>query len=261
MSPKPPQSRLAPPRHPQMPGMTMQRGIINQLQPKGSFFAPAVPPLSVSSITLPGGPGPEPYYYSLGVDSTIPFVSLKGGGTTEKVISWGEMIEVLPGQTVTVKNESFMKGDIQINSGHDFAAKPERISVPVDVVGPEPDPNLLGITRLYSVFPADTRRCRRAYLKFQCQAGNDAVSIQVLGKPQKHSFPGIDIFTGQHTYTEIWAIPALTTAGSVPLGFGGVGSNTLEPMGLTDTAGFTLTYLTLSPPLFLNTLFFYTLEY
>ena len=228
-------------------------------QPKSSYFQPGVSPLSKSNIVLPGGKD-EPYYYCLGVDSTIPFVSLQGGGSAQKVISWGEMIEVPPGQSVTVKNESYMQGDIQINSGHDFAAKPERISLPVTTkTGPgagPPNPT----TIIESLFPADTRRCRRAYLKFQLETDISLLAITFTGKPQKHSFPAVDSVTGVETYTQPVQIPPFTVAGSAPMGYGAL-QNSTEPMALTDQVHFKIEYFDLFPPTFLNTLFMYVLEY
>lgn len=233
-------------------------------QPKSGFFQAAVPPLTLSQLRLPGGQI-EPYYYSLGVDSTIPFISLQGGGATQKTFTWGEMIEVMPGQTVTVKNESYMQGDIQINSGHDYAAKPERISLPVTTEFLSPDPFfplIFGVSSFVSVFPADTRRCRRAYLKFQLQTNAlNSVLFTFIGKPQKHSFPGIDSVTGAQTYTQFFSIPPATTAGSIPMGYGEVAIGSLEPMGLTDQVSFRVSFDPLTPPTFLNTLYFYCLEY
>lgn len=233
--------------------------IRKQFQPKTTYFAPGVAPLAKSNIVLPGGKE-KPHYYCLGVDSTIPFVSLLGGGASQKIISWGEMIEVLPGQTVTVKNESYMQGDIVINSGHDFAAKPERISLPVTtktenfvLVG-------VPVTRISSLFPADTRRCRRAYLRFQIQTGADALRITFTGKPQRHSFPGVDLVTGQQTYTQEFNIPPVTVAGGAPMGYG-ASLNSLEPMALTDQVHWNILFADATPPTFLNTLFMYSMEY
>lgn len=230
-------------------------------QPKSTFFAPAVSPLANSNIKLPGGKD-APYYYCLGADSTIPFVSLQGGGAAQKVITWGEMIEVLPGQSVTVKNESFMQGDISINSGHDFSAKPARISLPVDTTVRLFDILGISFTEFSSKFPADTRTCRRGYLKFQAETDLSALQIVFTGKPQKHSFIGTDLVTGLKTYTQVFQVPPFTQAGSAPMGYGAQnGLGNLEPMAFTDQVHWKLTYQTLNAPVFLNTLFFYVLEY
>src|SRR5258706_5191563 len=126
---------------------------ITKMQSQSNFFEAQVPPLQFAkSITLPGGK------YSLGADSTIPFISLQGGGSSQKVFTWGELIEVPAGQKIQVKNESFMVGDIQINSGLDYANKPGKISLPVET---NTDVGAF-FTTITPRFPADTRLCRRA---------------------------------------------------------------------------------------------------
>lgn len=235
-------------------------------QPKNNFFQANVPPLSNTQLKLPGGKD-EPWYYCLGVDSTIPYVSLQGGGASQKIISWNEMIEVQPKQTVTVKNESYMLGDISINSGHDFAAKPERISLPVDVNieiidgGPG-----VAATRITPKFPADTRRCRRGYLKYQIESGNFNMFFTFTGKPIKHSFPAIDSVTGQQTFTQLYQIQPFTIDGEAPMGYGS-NANLETPMAFTDQVTWELLYFSENDddPLFVapdvNSLFFYVLEY
>lgn len=225
--------------------------------PQGNFFAPSVPPLGLTDLRL------SPGKYSLGVDSTIPFISLQGGGSSQKIISWGEMIEIPEGQTVTVKNESFMQGDIQINSGWDFAAKPERISVPVtveDFVEVTEEGTLYGIQ---STFPADTRRCRRGYLAAQFYTGAaNQFTVRFRGKPQKHSYPGTDSATNEKTYTEIVVFPGATVGGIIPMGFSSNRSGSgLEPMAFTDQVSFAMYRLGIANEPIVNDLFFYILEY
>lgn len=239
------------------------RGAGKEFQPRNNFFQAAIPPLSNSEIKLPGGRN-QPFYYSLGVDSTVPFVSLQGGGASQKVFSWGEMIEVLPGQTVIVKNESYMLGDIQINSGHDYAAKPERISLPVDVDITE-EPIFSGAIRTYRPkFPADTRRCRRGYLKYQIETRLNQIDINFVGKPMKHSFPAVDLVTGQQTYTQTYSIIPFSLDGEAPMGYGS-NDNLLTPMAFTDQVTWSLSTLIFTPDPdfdpFINTLFMYVLEY
>lgn len=227
-----------------------------EFQPKGGFFEALVPPLTPSRLQLSGGVK-EPNYYSLGVDSTIPYISLRGGGATQKIFTWGEMIEVAPGQMLTVINESFMEGDIQINSGHDFAAKPERISLPVAISAPFDFG--LGITAVRSIFPADTRRCRRAYLKFDIESGNLQVGINFIGKPVKHSFNGVDTATGLRQYQQGYIIPPNTRQGEFPMGYG-FNNNILTPMALTDQVEFLVLFDSVDI-VSLNTLFMYVMEY
>lgn len=239
--------------------------VLSESQPKGNFFQAAVTPLSLSKLQLPGG-SKTPFHYCLGVDSTIPYVSLQGGGSSQKVFTWGEMIEVPPGQTVTVKNESFMLGDIQINSGNDYAAKPERISLPVDIVKTDtPAGGGTVITNITPKFPADTRRCRRGYLKFQIQSGSASLSLIFRGKPIKHSFPATDSVTGAQTYTQPYNIPPFTNVGEAPMGYGS-NDDLLTPMAFTDQVTWGITYVSASAaPGFIapviNTLFMYVLEY
>jgi hypothetical protein len=204
----------------------MQSQLLGSGQSQANYFAPAVPGGQDSDLRLLGGqPGQGPFYYSLGVQSTVPFVRLKGGGNVGKVFSWGELIEVPEGQQVTVQNASYMTGDIDILSGLDFAAKPERISVgvPVTTVGGAVTP----------AFPADTRRCRNAYLYTQWVSGADPITFTFVGKPRRHSFTTTLDAISLPTYIQTFLVPPLTAFGQMPLGFG----NSLIPdsaMALTD---------------------------
>lgn len=248
---------------------TLTKQKASQYQPKSNYFQANINPLSLSNLQLPGGKS-ESFFYCLGIDSTVPFVSLQGGGVSQKIFTWGEMIEVPPGQTVTVKNESFMRGDIQINSGHDFSAKPERISVPLrikSVVGSPAEPDVSPGSQI-SEFPADTRRCRRAFVA--CNLTTVAAlaqhSIVIFGKAIKHSFPGVDttLVGGYYNYQTRLSYGASSLISEIPLGFAGDdGSNPNTPMALTDQADFIL--LGGVPPLLrvnlVSNLFMYILEY
>jgi hypothetical protein len=227
-------------------------------QKQQNYFAPAIEPLTQSNLRLPGGgPGQGSYYYSLGVQSTVPFVTLEGGGSSQKDFSWGELIEVKEGQQVTIKNSSFMKGDIEVVSGLDYGAKPERISVGVDIVGDPLTPGAL----IRPLFPADTRRCRQAYLLMSLTTGADPLTIAIRGFNKKHSvtasIDGTPIPAPQYVTTFI--IPPATVAGQFPLGYGqGLIPGTV--MGLFDIAEFAFS-IPASIPTINYPLFMYVMEY
>lgn len=230
-----------------------------QLQPRSNFFQPNVTPLSSSNLQLPGGKT-EPFYYCLGVDSTIPFVSLQGGGVSQKVFTWGEMIEVPPGQTCTIKNESYMRGDIQVNSGHDYAAKPERISVPFQITI---DDTIFPGFRIYSApFPADTRRCRRAFLACNIAGGSASTGMAFSGRNKKHSFPSVNNTGGPTGYDSGFSLPPFTNIDLIPMSYGGFDEGAYYPAGLTDQV-IPLIFSDLSDtiPVGVNALAFYVLEY
>jgi hypothetical protein len=234
--------------------------ILGKGQKQQNYFQPAVPPLSNTTLRLPGGdPGMGPNYYSLGIQSTVPFVTLEGGGSSQKEFSWGELIEVKEGQQVTVKNSSYMKGDVEIVSGLNYSAKPERISVAVEMLG---DPLVPG-TQFRAAFPADTRRCRKAYFVCDVDVNADPLVIAIRGLNKKHSvtseidgttFPVPAYFTGL-------TIAPNTTIGQIPLGFGLAGGLIPNsPMALFDTAEFSL--IVPAIPFTINfPMFMYVLEY
>src|SRR5690349_21420548 len=190
---------------------------------QNNYFVSDVKPMAVTGLMLSAGK------YCLGVDSTIPFVNFVGGGNVNKVFSWGEMIEVPEGQSVKVKNASFMAGDISINVGHDYAAKPERISTPLTLV--QTDLDLFGLTTFKTIFPADTRRCRRAYLKFQLATNEQTVLLNVVGRAKKHSFPSTytSIITGltPFSYISSFTVGPASIGTTIPLGYD-LGNATLE---------------------------------
>lgn len=235
-----------------------RKPLSSRRQPLNSFFQPNVLPGAKSQISLSGGPN-EPYYYSLGVGSTVPFVELIGSGGTPKIISWGEMIEVMPNENVVVKNASYMVGDIQINSGHDFAAKPERISTPIEVDITIVTPGVL--STITPKFPCDTRRCRKAYLSFLMTTGAiDSAVLVIIGKNQQHSFINSII---PKQYVEGVIVPPLSQLTVAGLGFGSNTSDLNLPMTLCDYATFTFSYNPVEASFYIpaTPLFFYTMEY
>lgn len=202
------------------------------VQKQNNFFIPAVTPLTTTSQRLPPG------WYYLGADATVPFVTLIGGDSSQKTFTWGELIQVPEGQMVTVRNESYMKGDIQINSGMDYASKPDRISTLIDVTPNVFSTDINGNTVITfsSIYPIDTRLCRKAYIVFTGnQTGDSSINIDFTYLNKKHSstfqIPGINLI-----------IPPFTIPGVVPLG---MWANTypLAPMALTDAVMFTVSYI------------------
>jgi len=140
-----------------------------ELQPYSSFQELGVPKQKVTKLKLSGGKS-IPYVYSLGVNSTVPYIQLLGSRGGQKLFTWGEQIIVPPGEMVTVKNASYHPGDIFLQSGYDPAAKPERVTVPVEIFldDTNPDPQFHRIRPIHGV---DTRRARRAYVAGFSQVG------------------------------------------------------------------------------------------
>ena len=185
-----------------------------EYQPATSAMETAVKPDAVSSIVLSGG-RTIPFIYYLGANSTCPLVKLESP-TSAKELTWGDTVELPPGATVSVRNISYMPGDIQIQSGPVPAPPPRRITVPVEFTS-----KITGggaVTRVVEFtanFPCDTRRARRAYLAW---GTNDVVSpraqIVVRGFNQQHSGSqqaGLPVYIDQ--YDLVGAIPEL-----IPLG-------------------------------------------
>lgn len=227
----------------------LQKGVEKEVQPLNSYFQPRVAPLQLSQLKLTGGQK-EPYYYSLGADSTVPFISLSGGGANQKIISWGEIIKVEPRQTVTVKSESYMMGDIQINSGTDYCTRPAKISNIVEtyqetiqILGP-PD-----LTFIVSSFPADVRMARKAYVKYNIETLDNELGVIILGKSNKHSFPGsmvlnpfIQQIFGNLTaaYSTLHTIVPFSVDDTAGLGYAINGTDLHLPMALIDQAYFAI---------------------
>lgn len=129
-------------------------------QPYSSFQALNVQPEAVTNLKLSGGQT-IPYVYSLGVNSTVPYIKLIGGMNSQKLFSWNEQIVVHPGQFVTVANASYHPGDIFIQAGSDPSAKAGRVTIPFtlnEVSVPGED------NYVEPSFVVDTRRARRAYV-------------------------------------------------------------------------------------------------
>lgn len=198
-------------------------------QPLKSFLAKSVEPGKVSDIQLSGGTT-KPYFYSLGVNSTCPFVSVEGSGGIQKEFSWGETIIIPPGQTVKLKNASKHKGDIHIQSGRDEHNKPRRISFPVLVTPPEfitePPVVVVGAQRVGEFI--DTRRVVRAWLNINptlvCPFA--PASFYVFGFYEQHTAPPIIEPSGFNAawQADVAIIPPATSMGNIPLSRTNLGS-------------------------------------
>ena len=231
--------------------------MINEQQPRSDYFVSNVAYQEKTNLTLAGGgSGQGPFYYSLGTQSTCPFISLLGGGMTQKIFSWGEMIQVDEGQQVTVKSETYHRGDIEIVSGQDYANQPQRITVPVDTVL-TPGPGGGVVPR----WPADTRRCRKAYLLFQMITAGEVdgdVTTIFTGIADKHSFNTRQDAGLPNRYSNTVISGVSTLVGQLPMGFGfSLIPNT--PMALTDKTTFQIIFGA-DPPAIGN-VFMYTMEY
>lgn len=231
-------------------------------QPYNTFFHPNVKPEEVSSIILSGGKH-EPYYYSLGNQSTVPFVKLQGSGNTQKEFTWGETIEVFPGQNVKVQSASYMAGDIQIQSGRDIANKPSRITTPIQVT-PFAEGSFPKDTSVSPLYPCDCRQAKRAYLGGNFSSDN-IDSLVFYGINRQHSWPGdvAQFFTSVpptgKKYFWFYNFTPLTFYAEIPMGFGAqyAPTSSTNPMILTDFVNWTLTTSEAGQ---LN-MFFYVLEY
>jgi hypothetical protein len=213
--PQKPGEQCAPPHR---PGDT-------EYQPLQTFIAQNVQPDAVATIQLSGGKS-KPYYFSLGINSTVPFVQLEAAGGTQKRFSWGETVEVPPGQTVSVRNVSYMAGDIEIQSGREYAPTPKRIQKNVTFLN-LPDEAAPGFLALASQVTVDLRRAIRAYAVWDYDA---ALLLDIMEIGFFH-------FNRLHTqetnqsgffsmFQVLWEISPLTAMGMLPVGYG---SNHMPP--------------------------------
>ena len=192
-----------------------------EIQPFSSFQALNVAPEQVTNLKLSGGQT-IPYVYSLGVNSTVPYIKLIGGASSQKLFSWNEQIVVPPRQFVTVANASYHPGDIFLQAGSDPSAKPGRVTIPFtlrEITVPAED-NYLEPTHV-----VDTRRARRAYVVGFSPTANDlgnypfiAVGISrgrshIVNPALSTEGAGADaLFTSQID------VPPFTDPGILPLG-------------------------------------------
>lgn len=218
-----------------------------EIQPYSSFQELNVPKQKTTNLKLSGGES-IPYIYSLGVNSTVPYVQLLGSRGGQKLFTWGEQIIVPPREFVTVKNASYHPGDIFIQSGWDPAAKPERVTVPVKLLLDNSNPDE-AFWFLYPEHGVDTRRCRRAYVAGFTQVGIllgvewhwDAMGI---AHQRSHVTDPTFSFEGGNArarYTTRITIPPNTSMPLMPLGERAQFGDTIH--SLLDEATFAWSYL------------------
>lgn len=193
-----------------------------EYQVQQTFFASQVEPDAVSTINLSGG-RTIPYYFSLGINSTVPFVQLESGGGAKKEFSWGETVEVPPGQLLTVRNVSYMSGDIQIQSGKDYAPTPTRIQKYITLGDPTFN-ETPGIGFLRSTMFVDLRRARRAFLAFSTNPSGvidlaDPVLLSVAHYNKQHSTESPDFYFDNAIFVTSYTIPPFTAPGILPIGY------------------------------------------
>lgn len=130
-------------------------------QPYSTFTALNVARDRETPIKLSGGKT-IPFVYSLGINSTVPYVKLIGSSMGQKLFSWTEQIIVPAGEMVTVANGSYHPGDIWIQSGADPSALPARVTLAVGLIQTE-----VGKAQFQNVptYKLDTRRARRAFVQ------------------------------------------------------------------------------------------------
>jgi hypothetical protein len=188
----------------------------------GTFRTELLKPDSISSQQLSAG------LYSLSTQSNIPYATLIGDGGTEKTFSWGEVVEVPDGGCSKIKNACFHEGNVVINSGADWGAKPARITVPVPL-----DYNAQ--TDIYRArFPADVRSARAAWLVVNIAADVAPIAAIVQGMV-KRTFEHNTTANSPGGYTKTETIAAGTLLNYLPLGFGATGAEN-RAMALLDTA-------------------------
>lgn len=206
-----------------------------EIQPYSSFQALAVPAQKETDLKLSGGKK-IPFIYSLGVNSTIPYIQLIGSSAGQKLFSWNEKIVVPPGQFVTVKNASFHPGDIFLQSGWDPGARPARVTVPVPVSldDSNPDPDLWTIVPQFGV---DTRRARRAYVSGFSNTPAAATDFLFfafgISKLRSHNTNPTFSFEGANArarYTSSLSVPPSSSVGMLPLGDGALFSDTVHDL-------------------------------
>lgn len=217
-----------------------------EYQVQQTFFASRVEPNAVSTIKLSGGKT-IPYYFSLGINSTVPFVQLESAGGANKELSWGETIEVPPGQLVGVRNVSYMAGDIQIQSGKDYAPTPPRLQKFLRTWTEFPDLAPPASTVFRSDELVDLRRARRAYFTMDYVASTLGNTIVLLfshtNKQHSSDYP----YANGINFDTVYNIPPGTAMGLIPIGYqmSSMDVDSHVPQILGDFCNVTIQYTTL----------------
>jgi len=229
-----------------------------EIQPFSSFQALNVQPDAPTNLKLSGGQT-IPYIYSLGVNSTIPYIRLLGGANSQKLFSWNEQIVVPPRTFVTVANASYHPGDIFIQAGSDPSAKPGRVTIPFtlrEVVVPSAD------NYVEPTFVVDTRRARRAYVVGFSSTLNDLpmYTFNAVGYAHARSHIVNPTYSSEADPVALFVstieVAPFTDPGILPLGNKALFTDTVHD--LLDFASFTWTDIATES---LSGGFHYVLEY
>lgn len=164
-----------------------------------------------------------PGYYSLGVESNVPFVILKGPTRQQKSLSWGETIAIPEGFAATLFNDSYHPGDIVLKGGRDWPTVPRRITVPVPFDIVDNGTSWL-ITPQHGV---DVRRARQAFLVWGI---TNSVNVVVTVTGERKEGSHLTQSTQGPTYTEQETQGVGMTSLYIPLGYGA------QPFPLLQTA-------------------------
>jgi hypothetical protein len=215
-----------------------------------TFFAQNVKPFELTNIKISGPPvgsGLPPFLFSLGANSTVPFIRLQGSGVTQKEFTWGETIKIPEGVQVQVQSASYGVGDIQLQSGQDICNKPARITIPIEL----PEPTFEGFYApgdvIVPIYPCDVRLAKRAFVAAAWQTGDSGAGrVRVKGFSQQHSYAAavrsaiqqVDP-TGKKYITDV-VLATVTLYGMFPLGFNWSANDPEFPHTLLDYATFEL---------------------
>jgi hypothetical protein len=210
--------------------------------PSAIFKANGILPGADSQIRLPAGT------YTLGSDSTVPFVKFIGSSFGEKVITWNEKVHIPKNENTRVVNASYHMGDIYITNDLESYTRPARITVPFDWSIP-----LTEVEEGDTVTPAwnkpgrpiakaDCRMARRVFAAVIITIGEDydPGEIRIYGQQKLHShLSAASLGLANGFAFPLFAAPN-STVYLMPLGY--VAPNNYSPMALLDTAWFDLTW-------------------
>jgi|SRR5690349_2789332 len=227
-----------------------------EFQPGNTAFQTAIAPEATTAFTLSGG-RERPFYYYLGVNSTVPFIRLESP-VTQKELSWGDIVELPPGTNVNVRNISYHTGDVHIQSGIHPCMPPARISVPVACLL-SVDAGT-GILSAQPDFPCDTRRARRAYFSIAFPDLGNGTTASVTGTNKQHARNART--STPEAYIDSFSFPT-TIPTMIPLGTSIEGNAMrlcdIATIALAVSGGYTVIPSAFNGATFLDA--FYVLEY
>lgn len=214
------------------------------------------------------GPGK----WSLSSMSSVPYVRLIGPSNSQKEFSWGEIVEVPQGASAQVENASYHVGDIVLSGGADYAAIPNRVTVPAQFIDTTTGlllaaPPAVGVpTFVRTAWKVDCRRARRAFLILDLTSIlNFDVTVRGYAEQRTHRTAnqvggtlGAPAGTG---YLTINTLPAATAGFVVPLGARANVGVTTEPHALLDSADATFAITRDTDAFWPSLSAYYVLEY